>query len=265
MSPGSSSTGSRLIVASAAPVTMFVAPGPIDDVQARSTGGSLARVGGRGCDHALLVARQPVEGQLVRRSASSSAWPTPATLPWPKMPKQPAISRCSTPSRSVYWTPGSGPAPAPPSVSCPRQHRVADRPPRPTSRIQRAGSAVKRHPHLGAGHPRRGSTGEPGAANDGPCYAMSSPCLDDRDLGDVSVGVVPRAERAGSRSAVATSEEVDLLEGHASPGAVGKRGYGRCRASSSEPCRRRRPRDRGACASVAPLRRWPRSPPRHRR
>ncbi len=33
-SPGSSSTGSRLMVASAAPVTMFVAPGPIDDVQA---------------------------------------------------------------------------------------------------------------------------------------------------------------------------------------------------------------------------------------
>ncbi len=34
MSPGSSSTGSRLMVASAAPVTMFVAPGPIDDVHA---------------------------------------------------------------------------------------------------------------------------------------------------------------------------------------------------------------------------------------
>ena len=33
-SPGSSSTGRRLIVASAAPVTMFVAPGPIEDVHA---------------------------------------------------------------------------------------------------------------------------------------------------------------------------------------------------------------------------------------
>lgn len=33
-SPGSSSTGSRLIVASAAPVTMLVAPGPIEPVQA---------------------------------------------------------------------------------------------------------------------------------------------------------------------------------------------------------------------------------------
>ena len=34
MSPGSSSTGSRLIVASAAPVSMLVAPGPIELVQA---------------------------------------------------------------------------------------------------------------------------------------------------------------------------------------------------------------------------------------
>ena len=34
MSPGSRSTGSRLIVAVAAPVTMFVAPGPIEVVQA---------------------------------------------------------------------------------------------------------------------------------------------------------------------------------------------------------------------------------------
>ena len=35
MSPGSSSTGMRLMVAMAAPVTMFVAPGPIEDVQAK--------------------------------------------------------------------------------------------------------------------------------------------------------------------------------------------------------------------------------------
>src|SRR3954451_17132781 len=33
----------------------------------------------------------------------SSAWPTPATLPCPKMPKQPGMSRCRTPSRSLYW------------------------------------------------------------------------------------------------------------------------------------------------------------------
>ena len=34
VSPGSSSTGSRLTVASAAPVTMFSAPGPIEEVTA---------------------------------------------------------------------------------------------------------------------------------------------------------------------------------------------------------------------------------------
>ena len=34
MSPGSSNTGTRLIVAAAAPVIIFVAPGPIDEVQA---------------------------------------------------------------------------------------------------------------------------------------------------------------------------------------------------------------------------------------
>jgi len=35
MSPGSSSTGRRLTVAVAAPVTMLVAPGPIEVVQAK--------------------------------------------------------------------------------------------------------------------------------------------------------------------------------------------------------------------------------------
>jgi hypothetical protein len=34
VSPASSSTGSRFVVAVAAPVTRFVAPGPIDAVQA---------------------------------------------------------------------------------------------------------------------------------------------------------------------------------------------------------------------------------------
>ena len=34
-SPGSSRTGSRFIVARAAPVTMFVAPGPMEEVQAK--------------------------------------------------------------------------------------------------------------------------------------------------------------------------------------------------------------------------------------
>jgi hypothetical protein len=42
-SPGSSSTGSRLTVASAAPVTMFVAPGPIEEVQANACSRSFIR------------------------------------------------------------------------------------------------------------------------------------------------------------------------------------------------------------------------------
>jgi hypothetical protein len=43
VSPGSSSTGSRLMVASAAPVTMFVAPGPTDDVHASVDSRSFVR------------------------------------------------------------------------------------------------------------------------------------------------------------------------------------------------------------------------------
>src|SRR5215212_611632 len=36
-------------------------------------------------------------------SAWSKAWPMPATLPCPKIPKQPAKSLCSSPSDSEYW------------------------------------------------------------------------------------------------------------------------------------------------------------------
>ena len=61
MSPGSSSTGSRLIVASAAPVTMFVAPGPIEVVHAqRRQPVAHAGVADGGVHHRLLVARQHV-------------------------------------------------------------------------------------------------------------------------------------------------------------------------------------------------------------
>ncbi len=42
-SPGSSSTGSRLIVAPAAPVTMLVAPGPTEVVQANVDSRSVIR------------------------------------------------------------------------------------------------------------------------------------------------------------------------------------------------------------------------------
>ena len=57
MSPGSSSTGRRLIVAPAAPVSMLVAPGPIDVVQA-SVRRRFVHLGERGrrVHHRLLVA-----------------------------------------------------------------------------------------------------------------------------------------------------------------------------------------------------------------
>ena len=82
-------------MASAAPVSMLVEPGPIDAVQAK-VGQPVAHPGvaDRGVHHALLVAGLVV-GQRARveqLAPRSSAWPTPATLPCPKMPKQPANS-----------------------------------------------------------------------------------------------------------------------------------------------------------------------------
>ena len=65
VSPGRSSTGSRLIVASAAPVTMFVAPGPTDVVHANVPRRfSLTGVAGGDVDHPLLVARGVVGQQV---------------------------------------------------------------------------------------------------------------------------------------------------------------------------------------------------------
>ena len=55
--------------------------------------------------HGLLIAGRGSRGARPGRcsSASRSASPIPATLPWPKIPKQPSTSRCSTPSRSLCW------------------------------------------------------------------------------------------------------------------------------------------------------------------
>ena len=70
-SPGTSSTGSRLTVASAAPVTMFVAPGPIELVQTSAPSRlQLPRVADGGVHHRLLVPRLAVGeevGPLVER------------------------------------------------------------------------------------------------------------------------------------------------------------------------------------------------------
>ena len=74
---------------------MLVAPGPTEAVHGeRRRAGRGAGVADGGVHHGLLVAALVV-AQRRRRSSpatsrSSSAWPTPATLPWPKMPQQPA-------------------------------------------------------------------------------------------------------------------------------------------------------------------------------
>jgi hypothetical protein len=61
MSPGSSSTGMRLMVAVAAPVIMLVAPGPMEDVQANVCHPVLRLGEGRGdVDGGLFVAAQVV-------------------------------------------------------------------------------------------------------------------------------------------------------------------------------------------------------------
>ena len=86
----------RQIVAVAAPVTMFVAPGPIEVVQAMVAFRRFARA-------------KPVEactidcslrGWWYGRSCpySTSAWLSPETLPCPKMPQMPWMKRCCSPS-----------------------------------------------------------------------------------------------------------------------------------------------------------------------
>ena len=93
------------MVARAAPVTMFVAPGPIDEVQASvdirfRVLANAAAACTMACSLRPCQYRRPDPGSAVS-SASSSAWPRPATLPCPKMPKQPSMSRCRVPSRSL--------------------------------------------------------------------------------------------------------------------------------------------------------------------
>ena len=100
VSPGSSSTGSRLIVASAAPVTMLVAPGPIEEVHASVARRRVAfakpaavctidcslRPWKKGSSVAVLVERLPdARARCRARRCRSIA----------------GISRCRSPSRSL--------------------------------------------------------------------------------------------------------------------------------------------------------------------
>ena len=73
MSPGSSSTGSRFTVASAAPVTRFIAPGPMEAVTARrGPPPGVLGVPDGGVHQSLLVAALDERhhlGELVQRLA----------------------------------------------------------------------------------------------------------------------------------------------------------------------------------------------------
>jgi hypothetical protein len=99
MSPGKSSSGRRLACATAAAVTMFVAPGPIELVQA-----IMRR---RWLTLAKAIAAKPIACSLCARKvgsrsrASYSASPIPATLPCPKMAKTPANNGTSRSSNSL--------------------------------------------------------------------------------------------------------------------------------------------------------------------
>ncbi len=100
-SPGRSSTGRRLTWATAAAVTMFVAPGPMDVVQA-----IMRR---RACAFANAMAAWAIACSLWARRVGRRSWaawsasPRPATLPWPKIAHTPPKSGTSVPSASVTW------------------------------------------------------------------------------------------------------------------------------------------------------------------
>ncbi len=110
VSDGKSRTGNRLMVANAAPVSMFVEPGPMLAVTAHAWSRSFclaypAAVCTIACSLRPSTYRSPgsVPARSASTSACSSAWPMPATLPCPKMPKQPAKNLLRSPPRSTYW------------------------------------------------------------------------------------------------------------------------------------------------------------------
>lgn len=105
VSDGSSSAGSRFVVASAAAVSMLAAPGPTEAVA--------AKVARRRCIRANPTASCTIACSLrawwYGSSPGCSTWscliacPSPATLPCPKMPKMPGIVRSRTSPSTVHW------------------------------------------------------------------------------------------------------------------------------------------------------------------
>ncbi len=87
------------MVASAAPVIIFVAPGPIDEVQAKVRSRLLALAN----PAAMCTPACSLRTRMYGKSGfCCNACPIPATLPCPKIPSMPAKNACSRPSRSTY-------------------------------------------------------------------------------------------------------------------------------------------------------------------
>ena len=100
VSAGRSSTGRRLTVAVAAPVSMFAAPGPIEAVHASAW----SRLAARAYPSAVCTIACSCLGWYSGSSPPScaSACPSPSTLPWPKIPNIAGTARRRSPSRSDH-------------------------------------------------------------------------------------------------------------------------------------------------------------------
>ena len=110
VSPGSRSSGSRFASAAPAAVTMFVAPGPIEDV---ATMICCRRIAFANASAASAIPCSFWARCVGRRSrASSRALPRPSTFPCPKIANTPGnsgtsssstIVRCAMRKRTIAW------------------------------------------------------------------------------------------------------------------------------------------------------------------
>ena len=103
VSPAIRSTGNRLAWATAAAVTMFVAPGPIELVATMIWRRRLALAKATAAS-AMPCSFCPRHVGMTSFTASS-AGPRQVTLPWPKIANTPGNSGCSSdPSTAIRWT-----------------------------------------------------------------------------------------------------------------------------------------------------------------
>ena len=101
VSAGNSSSGTLLTVAVAAAVTMFAAPGPMEDAQAMIFLRSLILA------NAVAACAMPCSffpwNTFSCPGSSSSACPSPTTMPCPNTVKIPSTNLVSLPSKETYW------------------------------------------------------------------------------------------------------------------------------------------------------------------